>query len=225
MGTSIIKRLILLCVMLAAFSAIIYSWTFTSEPTALNVADLSEYLSIVPNWQRQTTIPLDPNVASVLELDDYLNAEYINKTGSVSLYIGQYYSAKKIGAVHHPLVCLPGQGLKVTQRSSGKIIIKNKSSSYNIAYTSIVTEINNQKNFIIYWFQVGDSAYSNTFPQKVASFWNTLTGQEQKNAYVRITTPLYEKNMNDAKSLIFKFIDDFYPVYLDYLSQKDSDKV
>ena len=212
----------LLCVILAVCSATIHWGSFNSQPTAHNIADLGKSLSDIPGWQQQISTALNPDVAEVLELDDYLNSQYSNKIDNVSLYIGQYYSAEKIGAVHHPMVCMPGQGLKVSQHSNEEITVTKNSQSFHISYSLIISEINNQKNLVIYWFQIGDSAYSNTFPQKIASFWNTLTGQEQKNAYVRITTSLNGKNMKDAKSLIFGFIDNFYPIYIDYIKQGDS---
>lgn len=223
MGRSFNIKLILLCTSLAAVATLLHSGSFSSQSSRPIKISLHEYLADIPGWQQKGTKELDREVVLTLELDDYSNSDYVNDSGTVSLYIGQYYSAQKIGAVHHPLVCMPGQGLIVTKYSQGEFSVENNSQTYNISYSSIITKADNQKSFVVYWFQAGTSGYSNTFKQKLTSFWNSLTGINSQNGYVRITTPLNGKSIKEAKALITEFINDFYPVYLDYLIWNDSD--
>ena len=65
-------------------------------------------------------------------------------------------------------------------------------------------------------------AHSSTL-HKLSSFRNTLFGLGQDNAFVRISTSLEGKGTSEAKELIFEFIRDFYPLYLEYIRQNTSE--
>ena len=70
--------------------------------------------------------PLGPKIVKALELDDYANQSYSDGKDTISLYIGYYFTAKKVGAAHDPLVCFPGQGWVVSDTQKDKIVLNPK---------------------------------------------------------------------------------------------------
>ena len=56
------------------------------------------------------------------------------------------------------------------------------------------------------------------------SFWDILFGKGRMNAFVRISTSLQDKSEAEAKQLLFDFVRDFYPLYLEYIHQNSTHK-
>ena len=220
MGYSLSSRLIILIVLLGACGLIVHLKPFKASPSFFKASkDLGNHLSSFPNWRKNKSIELSSTVEEVLKLDDYINAEYTNKTGDVFLYIGQYHSSQKVGAAHDPLVCFPGQGWKVSQRETGEIEISINSQNHIISYSAMIAEIGDKRQLLLYWFQAYDKAFASTLPQKLYSFYNTLLNHGQGNAFVRLSTSFENESIKEAKNLLISFTRDFYPVYLHYVTE------
>lgn len=219
MGLHFTKRLILLSLILGATGAFAHLGSLNSQAPAGKPADLGQYLSEVPGWEQNPLPGLSNNLFNALELDDYVNSAYSAVDGKVFLYIGQYHSPSKVGAAHDPLVCFPGQGWKVSDRSSGKIFVWVPSGEKAVSYAMMTAALGESRQLILYWFQAADSTHSNTFQQKLSSFWNALFDQGRMNAFIRISTSLQGRSEAEAKQLLFDFVRDFYPLYLEYIYQ------
>ena len=220
MGYVFTCRLIVLAVLLAACGALVHLGSFDSPSASPEAAEvLDRYLSDIPDWHRKGGTELAPKVVKELKLDDYVNSGYANGSEEVFLYIGQYYSSEKVGAAHDPLVCFPGQGWKISSRSSGKIQVPGTAGNRSVSYSTMIAEMGDRRQLLLYWFQSFDKAHSNTLLQKLSSFKNTLLGRGQNNAFVRISTSLEKKDPSEAKDLIVEFVRDFYPLYLEYIKR------
>jgi len=225
MGNAINRRLILLIVVLFATGAFLHLEHLNESRTdSTKWPDLNKQLSNIPNWQRESAGRIDPMFVRSLKLDDFVNVGFKNDQSELFLYIGQYLSSKKVGAAHDPLVCFPGQGWKVGKRSSGEISVPVKKNDYTISYATMVAEKGDEKQLILYWFQAFESAYSNTFWQKIAVYWNTLAGQSQISAFVRVSMPLKNQSSATAKNSLLKFVKDFYPLYLNYMQSSSGQR-
>jgi EpsI family protein len=222
MGQTVRKRLIVLSVMLAAIG-VIANWNWAVSQKQFEPSnDLSEVLSEIPNWQLFNRVPLELSVVEALKLDDYVNFAYSNENGDVFLYIGQYFSNQQVGAAHDPMVCYPGQGWKISQRTKGNVSLTKafKDKDHTVSYSSMITELNGRKNLVVYWFQANDSAHKDTLSQKLSSLWNVFTGSGHANALIRISTTVNDNDILTGKTRIFKFINEFYPIYLNYITSE-----
>ena len=114
------------------------------------------------------------------------------------------------------LVCFPGQGWAVSNRSTGEMSLDPKNGEI-ISYSSMVVERGDSRQLLIYWFQAYDRTNPDTFSQKLATLWNKVSGVGQDNAFVRISTSLNGTSADEARETIFRFIRAFYPVFLDYV--------
>jgi EpsI family protein len=214
MGQIGYKKIILmtLCFVVTAF--VIYqkpTSRVNEKKTSLNTA-----LKDIKGWQSYEQIPIDNKIVNELKLDDYVNQQYVDGNESVFLYIGYYKTTKKLGALHDPLVCFPGQGWNVSDTKKSQWIL-NPDTGEKISFSSMIVTKGSQKELVIYWFQSYDEATPDTFSQKVTSFWKRIRNKGEDNAFVRITVYMGDKDALESSKTIFNFVRVFYPVFLDYI--------
>ena len=182
---------------------------------------LEQALANIDNWEIIGTNPLSAEVVTSLNLDDYLFQSYTNGKETVSLYIGYYLSGKKVGAAHDPLVCFPGQGWELSDTTNGNMAI-DADSAISINYSTILAERGLEKIFIFYWFQSYDQTNADTFSQKVSLMKAKLLNKGEDNAFVRFSVTLGNRTKEECKNIIAEFIHDFYPVFLNFVKEKNA---
>ena len=137
--------------------------------------------------QRQS---LDGVYSQALKLDDYLLADFDDRTGaSVNVYIAYYDSQRKGDAVHSPRSCLPGGGWQMRdfgQRLLPAVIDNGRPLRVNRS----LIELGNQRELVYYWFQQRGRVLTDEFAVKWYIFWDALTRHRTDGALVRLTTPV-----------------------------------
>ncbi len=174
---------------------------------------LAEAIASFASWQPLSAIPIDKEILTSLELDDYLYRAYRRGNETVSLYIGYYFTAGKVGAAHSPLVCFPGQGWSLSDKTNRIITVGNNT----VHFAQMVAERRDQKELILYWFQAYDRSSSGTFMQKVNTFRSRFFDGKEDNAFVRITIPVEGEKVSEAALAGEEFIETFYPVFLKFV--------
>ncbi|MFK5954678.1 MAG: EpsI family protein [Desulfobacterium sp.] len=208
-----IKALVV-CLCLAAAGLMIQ---LRPVPGMVNRSDtLQRAVSGITGWTKAHDVLLDDAVVSELQLDDYFNAVLNSGRDSLALYIGYYYTAKKVGAAHDPLVCFPGQGWKVFDRHQGEIKI-NALPGTRLSYSVMTGQLGSQKDLILYWFQAHDKTSAGTLGQKLHLLWKRMKGEGENNAFVRITVPLGKGGPEEAEAMALDFVQRFYPVFLEFV--------
>lgn len=216
MGHKSIRKIIILIACFALTGIFIY---LQPETTAsLKKTPLHQALLEIKGWKNFGFSPFDPEIVEALKLDDYVNQQYSNGSSSVFLYIGYYFTTKKVGAAHDPLVCFPGQGWMLSGKEKSKLILDTETGE-SISYSMMIAHRRQQTELIIYWFQSYDQTSPDTFSQKIASFVNKIYNSGEDNAFVRITMPVGEKSISECRETIFNFIRAFYPVFLNYIKE------
>ncbi|WP_321371037.1 exosortase C-terminal domain/associated protein EpsI [uncultured Desulfuromusa sp.] len=206
-------QLLVLIVCLFVVGALTY-WRPQGR-TVHNRQPLEQALSVMDDWKKTGNSSLSSAIVQELKLDDYVFQTYTNQQDSVTLYVGYYYSGKKVGAAHDPQVCYPGQGWKLSGKEQRSQQINNYKK---LEYSRIVAELEDKKEEIFYWFQVDDRSASGTLQQKLLLFKKKFFNQGEGNAFVRISTSLNNKSEQQAEELILGFIDDFYPAFVNHIS-------
>jgi len=181
--------------------------------------NLNNVVSEIDGWSIVRQIALPEKIVKSLNLDEYINQVYSNKYTNVSLYIGYYYTSKKIGAAHSPLVCYPGQGWIVSKEEKRKIGVGDDS----INLSSIIISKGNEKNLVLYWFQAFDKTFPGTFLQKIYAFFARFLYHREDNAFVRISIPIINRqSKGKALSTGQEFREAFYPRFLEYVIESRS---
>ncbi|MFC1814847.1 exosortase C-terminal domain/associated protein EpsI [Thermodesulfobacteriota bacterium] len=190
---------------------------------AVKRVQLHEALSNIKGWNSPGLSTLDSKIVEALELDKYTNQAYTNGSDRVFLYIGYYLISKKVGAAHDPLVCFPGQGWVLTNRSTGKLRLYPETDEA-ISYSSMVATIGSKRDLLVYWFQAYDLTNPDTFSQKLGTLWNKILHRGEDNAFVRVSTPVGDKTLSEAYETAFSFIRAFYPAFLEYVKDGNENR-
>ena len=191
-----------------------FEWKDSSQA---KVAKLPSAISHLPEWNIVSTIPIEEKIIEALQLDDFLFQSYSNGTESITLYIGYYHTAKKVGAAHDPMVCFPGQGWKVTKTTKGVAKVPGTGGE-PLSYATITADLGDKSEHILYWFQAYDEPAASTLQQKILLFKKTLQGKGQDNAFVRVSMPCAPNNTAQCEQTLLHFVSDFYPVFLSFIS-------
>ena len=177
---------------------------------------LRDSLNHIEGWTNSDFNPLEKRIVDVLYLDDYVNMNFSDGKEIISLYVGYYLSNKKVGAAHDPLVCFPGQGWRLTNKSTEKLQLTALANE-SISYSMMVGTLGQQKELIIYWFQAYDIANNTTFSQKLSLLFNRILKKGEDNAFVRLTIPLNNRSVLECKHIVDNFIKNFYPAFINYI--------
>ena len=210
-------RLSLLIALLVVTSLLAHATSGTSL-TKIAKEPLSQVFGSNNSWRLVGNHPLDVNIVNELKLDDYLFQSYVRNAESLSLYIGYYRTAKKVGAAHDPLVCFQGQGWQIKDREKGEYIL-SRNPELKISYSAMIAERPDERQLIVYWFQANRRARANSHSQKGAMIMDAFSGGGEDNAFVRISAPLAGETPEVVRRRVFDFIDGFYPDFVRYVTK------
>ena len=216
MGTVSLFRVILLSLLLAATAFLVHG-RMASGSAPLPKVPLKESFERVDGWNATGNQQLSDQVVNLLNLDDYLFRSFEKGEQAVTLYVGYYRTAKKVGAAHDPLVCFQGQGWGITDRLHARFPLSG-APGLTLSFSSMIAERQGEKELIVYWFQTNRRTSSNTFSQKVDMVRDKLSGHGEENAFVRITTPISDGKPGEARERIFDFVEAFYPAFNRYMT-------
>jgi EpsI family protein len=216
MGQISNTKIILLVFCLALTSILVY-WQPDTK-AAKKQLTLDELLTDIKGWRSKGLVPLDQEILGSLELDDYVNHYLSNGRETVSLYIGYYLTSKKVGAAHSPQVCFPGQGWVLSDSENKSLKIGGE----KINLTTMVASLGPRKELLIYWFQAYDLTSPETFLQKLNTLWSKFRNGRTDNAFVRVMVPLNDNSMETAYVTGVKFIEAFYPRFLEYVKENNT---
>ena len=174
-------------ILLVGFIAATLALPRPREVIPARAAAFAEYPMQLGPWRgdRQSLAGV---YSDALQLDDYLLADYFDKSGAgVNVYIAYYDSQRKGEAVHSPRSCLPGGGWQMRdfgQRTLPGVRIDGRPLRIN----RTLIELGNQRELVYYWFQQRGRVLTNEFAVKWFIFWDALTRHRTDGALVRLTT-------------------------------------
>lgn len=212
MGNKKQNKLIVLILLLLVTCYLVYRPTTVEEVN--KPLQLQNILGPVDGYRVVAFTPLDTDIISFLDLDDYTQTRYEKEGQFVDLFIGYYYTLDKISAAHSPLVCYPGQGWTITQ----PVVNKLRIGSSVINYKEIGASLEGRKDIVLYWFQAHDKTTTKPFMNKFNTLVNQIVGKKQEHAFVRVSVPLGKSSMKNARTVAEEFMFDFYPAFLAFIN-------
>lgn len=213
MGSISTYKIAVLAIVLVA-TAFLLNGRTSATRVPVSKAALGDVFTDIGKWKGGTGSQLDSRIADELQLDDYLFKTFTLGSDSVTLYIGYYQSAAKVGAAHDPLVCFNGQGWHISETSRGKFKLPDNS----ISYSSMLVERNGEREFVVYWFQTRGEASATTLVQKIDSLRVRLASSAEDNAFIRLSTSVDGGSNEQAQKRIFSFVEEFYPMLHRYMT-------
>ena len=177
-------------------------WTFVLAVSvllgmALAVAVLPARNEIVPTRSTFATFPLQlgawagrrdaigTDVLDVLQVDDYIIANYADPAGEVvNFYISYYSTQRDRRVVHSPRACIPGAGWQID--SIKQIEIPGTSVHAN----RMLVLNGDARQLVYYWFDQRGRNLTSEWSVKWYLFWDSVTRHRSDGAMIRLVTPL-----------------------------------
>lgn len=143
----------------------------------------------VEGWQgtreRLSQVELD-----VLQLDDYIYANYRNAAGHLINFYVAYYDiqARGASATHSPRSCMPGGGWNITDFGSREVAGLGPGGG-PLHFNRAVIKKDDRTQIVYYWFQQRGRNLTNEYAIKWYIFWDGLTRQRTDGAMIRFVAP------------------------------------
>ncbi|KJS28603.1 MAG: hypothetical protein VR64_23780 [Desulfatitalea sp. BRH_c12] len=205
----------MLVLMVVFFSTCIFVYGFNKPSEIVKKPALMNYFDSIDGYATLRHIPLKESSVAMLALDDYVFADYKGEQGVINLYIGYYYTADKAYSAHSPLVCYPSQGWKIDTRPVKSTLTFGH---HKIYFEEIVTSHGEEKELVLYWYQTGHFTNTQVYRNKIDMGYNKLVKNDEQHGFVRVSVPFGNDSGVRAKQAATKFIQDFYPSLVKFIT-------
>ena len=175
---------------------------------------MQDYFADIAGYTTLRNIPLEESAFAMLDLDDYVFADYAGKDGKVNLYIGYYYSANKAYSAHSPMICYPSQGWEINQQPVRHSL---NVGPHIIQYEEIITSLGTTKELVLYWYQAYQQTNIQVYKNKLDMGYNKLMHNNEQHAFVRVSVPFSDLTSDKAHQSAIDFMQVFYPQFLRYI--------
>lgn len=207
------RFIVVICLLLLTAAGIAAKDDSVAQPRDISLAEA--VIPAINSWTGSGSSALSSTVVDALELDDYVNQNFVKRDDTVSLYVGYYLNQVKVGAAHSPLVCFPGQGWMLSDRENKLFRVGDD----QLHLAQMVINKGEEKQLVLYWFQAYDQTSPETFRQKLILLRAKLLFSREDNAFVRVMVPFGgERSMQQAQTIGEDFIQSFYPAFKKYLT-------
>jgi exosortase D (VPLPA-CTERM-specific) len=140
----------------------------------------------------------------VLQMDDYVNANYVSSGNLVSLYTAWYDSQRTGVSTHSPKSCLPGGGWRIQSFEQQQLPIAHGATPLTV--NRVLIQQGSTRQLVYYWFQQRGRVITNEYLVKWYLFWDSLTRSRTDGAMVRIITPMREgESLATADARLIQF--------------------
>lgn len=212
MGRTSEIKVAILCGVFLVTCFFVYS--SNKSEVIVNKPSLMQHFQNINGYITIRNIPLDDSAYAMLELDDYVFADYQGKNSRINLYIGYYYRADTASASHSPLICYQSHGWKVEGMQSKHTLTAGK---YTIHYNEIITSLDEEKELVLFWYQSHDDTNTHPTRNKFDLAINSLLKNDEQHAFVRIAIPMTGTTYEQAKKTAIDFIQAFYPQFIRFI--------
>jgi len=203
------RLLLVACIFLTA-AGFIHLKEGAAIPQARSFADFPlDY----KGWRSNGDQYFDANVMALLRPSAYLSRTYVNpEYGVVQLYIGYHDGGPRSGPIHSPRHCLPGSGWEEYARKDLLI----DADGAPLEATGAVYGKDNQKLYMLYWYQLQEKHYRSEYSFKAASVLNALIRNRSDQSFIRIVVPVASSAI-DSGVVAERFTQDFFPLINSFL--------
>ncbi|MEO0131184.1 MAG: exosortase C-terminal domain/associated protein EpsI [candidate division WOR-3 bacterium] len=187
----------------------IYTKYFMFE-AAVSANVLKNFPQMIGEWQGLADHKFNDEVIKILKLDDYLNRDFFNGEKRISLYIGYYKTHRSFAEIHTPEHCQAGGGWEILKERKRELDINGVDKKIN--FIEAVYEKNKEKQVFLYWYQINGKYITNFFLYKLNVIMKSIIHHRSDAAFVRISIPVINDNVEDALRTGEGFLKDFVPV-------------
>jgi exosortase D (VPLPA-CTERM-specific) len=149
----------------------------------------AEFPSSLQPWSG-TSQRMEPEYLRLLNLDDYILAEFSDgKSLPINLYVSYYASQANGNSAHSPRACIPGDGWEISDfrtRELGGVDYKGLRMRVN----RVVIGKGENRQLVYYWFQQRGRVETDEYVVKLNIFRDAVTRRRSDGAMVRLVARL-----------------------------------
>jgi EpsI family protein len=178
---------------------------------------LAQVPQVVGQWKGQEDATLEPDVLSILKLNDYLMRRFQHENGQhLWLYIGYWDTQRKGAQIHSPKHCLPGGGWEPLE--ARLVTIPLEGMPQGILVNRYVLQKEKYQQVVTYWYQSQGRVVAKEIDAKLQLIKNAITSNRTDGALVRVTSPV-TTTVEQAYAQQVDYVRALYPVLAEFLPQ------
>ena len=168
------------------------------------------YPTQIKSWQGQRQA-LDQKTLDLLQLTDYLLADYRKEQGKmINYYVAYYESQRKNVIPHSPRLCIPGGGWEIADFSR-KLV-------NDMPVNRMLIKKGFSQSLVYYWYQQRGQVVANEYKMKWSLFKDALLLNRTDGALVRLSTKIYPaENIAEAENRLQVFLNESMPILEKYV--------
>ena len=138
----------------------------------------------IAEWKSTENQIMDPKVARILHVDDYIWRRYKNEKGEIlDVYISYFSYVDRIKTYHSPLNCMPGSGWNIYKVESVPIYL-SKNKKVNVSCLFLKKGSNVLK--AIYWYQCRSRILDSEIKERIYRIADSVLKRRTDGAFIRI---------------------------------------
>ena len=202
-----------------AGAAIAHATIPLPEPKTPQRRDFTYFPQQVGDW-RGKPLPLEKQFADVLQLDDYLLANYADSSGRVvNAYVAYYAAQTQRLHEHSPRQCMPGGGWEIRELQP-YVVPGVKFNGQPLKVNRVIIQKGEDRQLVYYWFKQRDRILHKESHVKFFMVYDVIMRQRSDGALVRLVTPLARgEDLAAGDARLAAFADLFVPKLPDYVPQ------
>ena len=190
------------------------SWTlYFKEYHQHDTVNIHTFPQEIAGWQSEE-LPIKDRDYEILETRNAFTRKYTNKQGD-SVYLFIVYSQTNRKVVHPPEICYTGGGATFISNMHHTIDIPQP--KMQIISNKYLVEQGAYRQYMCYWFKVGDTFTPNYLKGQTLIAIKRLTGQPASGALIRLSATVDPENPDKAMQLIDDFARLITPQLFQYL--------
>lgn len=143
----------------------------------------------VGSWKGRTDF-IDPVYMPLLQLDDYILADFTDANGQrVNFYVPYYATQVNGNSAHSPRACIPGDGWEISDFAP-RVLRDVSFKGMPIKVNRVVIQKGEHKQLVYYWFQQRGRIVTDEYVVKLFIFWDSMMRHRSDGAMVRLVTPI-----------------------------------
>ena len=172
-------------------------------------------------WTGRDEPQLESDVLAILGVDEYVNRDYLDRSGpvpsDVALYVGYYKSQREGDTIHSPLNCIPGSGWEPVASTRAPITIAGMAAP--IVVNRLVIQKGADKQVVAYWYQAHGRVVASEYWSKLFMVYDAVRLNRSDAALIRVISPVMpsENSEAPAEQRVTQFVQTLFPQLDAYL--------
>ena len=174
-----------------ALAAVLWSPLTRPEPPKIERDPFLLFPRQVGDWRGAMRPELDPEIAAVLDADDYLSIgfEAAGRAAPVDLFIAWYQDQTR-AAIHTPEVCIPAGGWEMSEIEVREVTVDTGQKNVVIPVNRAIIQKGLSRQMVWYWFDQSGRRIASDYAAKAYLVLDGIQTGRTDGALVRLVTPM-----------------------------------